>query len=382
MLHLKYAPKQISECVANLNVIKELSKYLKNNIENTISLVYGNTGSGKTLTTNLLLQDLDIHKTEINFTDKINKIYLQEKIEKTQNTILIFEDAQFYENDLIYVLNNFFKKKKSFKKIIIISDIEFQKCLHVNILSIETKLTNMKLYINFIKNIIKKEKIKKSFILKYIDNFSNNIRSCITNLDYESALYAKNDNIDYCISKLSTNITLNKKLELLQKKNINIQYIYYENIHAYNIDIKTRLNFSNAMILCDFFNTAGYNNQNWEMLKYIQFVSCIYSSNILPEPPKLLIKSTIWSSYSNLCTKMNKLNIMFTNELFLYNYKILKYIQIKLLEHIKDKNITKIKEICYIYNIKEHETLLDIIQIGFVKKQNIKNIKLLKHINK
>ena len=382
MLHLKYAPKILSECAANLNVIKELSNYLKNNIKNTVCLIHGNTGSGKTLTTNLILKDLKMHKTELNFTDKINKVVLQEKIDKTQNSVLVFEDAQFYENELMYALNCFFKSKTSFKKIIIISDSEFPTSSFVNIVSIQTKITNKKLYCNFIKNILKKENINKSFILKYICNFSNKIRSCISNLDNEQTSHGYLHDNSECIKTLSTSITVNEKIKILQNNYINIQHIYYENIIYYDIDIKTRLQFSKSMVLCDFYNTIGYNNQNWEMLNYIPYVSCIYSSNILPEPPKTLSKSTIWSSYSNLCSKINKTNLLFKNEYFLYNYKIIKFIQTEIKKNLKNNNVNEIKTICLNYNINEYETLLDIINIGNVKKQIIKNIKLIKSINK
>jgi len=383
MLHLKYAPKQLSECVANLNVIKDLTNYLESTTENTVCVVYGNIGSGKTVTVNLVLKDLHLHKTEINYTEKINKSNLLEKLEKTQNTVIIFEDSQFYNNDLYICLNSYYKNRKSLKKIIIISDIVFSKIYNVNIISIETKITNIKIYQKFIKNIMNMEKIKKSFILKYIDKYSNNIRSCITNLDSTSMYYNTNDNnLIHCINKLSNTNDIDDKINIINDNYINIQYLYFENIHMYDIDIKTRLKVSNAMIFCDTFNTLGYNTQNWEYIKYILYVSTINTSNILQTPPLNLTKSTIWSTYSNLCSKTNKINVLLANSCFEYNYEIIKYIQNLLIHSLNNSNEDKIEYICKKYNIKTFETLNDILQIGYVKKKVFKNIKLIKGINK
>ena len=382
MLHIKYAPKTLSECVANLNVVKELSNYLNSQTENTVCVIFGKTGSGKTLTVNLLLQELQVHKTEINYTEKISKTFLSEKIETTQNTILVFEDAQYYENDLYMSLKKYFKTTNSLKKIIIISDIEVSKFLNTNVIYIETKITNRKLYCKFIKNIMKNENIKKPFILKYIEKYSNNIRSCITNLDSES-IYSSVNHIDSncCLQDLSTNLDIHNKIHIIHNNYMNIQYLYYENINLYDIDINTRLKFSNAMIFCDIFNTLGYNTQNWEYLKYILYVSTIQSSNILHEPPKNILKSTIWSTYSNLKSKTNKINILLTNTYFAHDYMKIKYVQYSIMKHLKDSNTDEIKKICKEYNINKSDTLNEILQIGFMKKQILKNVKILKCID-
>lgn len=384
MLHLKYAPKHVSECVANLNIIKELPKYINDKNINTICFINGNIGSGKTLTTKLILNDLNVHRTEINFTDKINKSFLAEKIERTQNTILIFEDAHFYQHDLSLVLNKYFQNKNSHRKMIIISDIDFIKLFNINVKSCVTKITNSKIYSNFIKNIAKNENIKKKYISNHISHFSNNIRSCITNLNYESTLFNSNEEsfLEDKLLQLSADINMKQKLNLIQNNTLIIQYSYYENINSYNIDIKKRLKFSYAMIFCDHMNTLSYNSQNWNCINYITYASCLKSSNILPKPPKQFLKTSIWSNFSNFCSKLNKMNIIFINDKFLYNIQILKYIQMKILKYIKENNIFDIQVLCDEYNIKKYDDIIDILHIGSIKKTNIKNLKLLKNINK
>lgn len=378
MLHLKYAPEDVSECIVNGNIINDLSKYLKSNETNTVCFIHGNIGSGKTLTTNLVIKNLKMHKTEINFTDKINKNFLFDKIQNTQNSIIVFEDSQFYYNDLIHTLNIYFKKKEIVKKIIIISDIEYKNIININVIYLETKITNMKLYINFIKKVSNKEKIKKKFILKHISKFSNNIRSCLLNLEDDSTLYTINDdnNIENTIHQLSKNINMEEKIKLLHNNNVNIQYAYYENIHLYNINIKTRLMFSKAMIFCDTMSTISYSTQNWLYVNYITFVSCVSTSNMLSSPPKYFSKSSIWSNYSNYCSKVNKVNLVLRNKNFLYSFKILKYIQASVLKYLQEENLNEIKKICIFYNIARVD-LIDILHVGCIKKQIIKNIKCL-----
>ena len=202
-------------------------------------------------------------------------------------------------------------------------------------------------------------------------------------MNYDSTFYEiDKENIIHCIQKISDIKDKNEKLNIIRDNYTNIQYLYYENIYSYNIDIKTRLKFSNAMIFCDTFTTLGYNTQNWNFLKYIPYVSTIQSINILHKPPKILSKSTIWSSYSNLSSKINKINLLLTNPLFMYNYKILKYIQTLLIKYLNTLNINEFENICNKYNINDYQTINNILQIGLIKKQNLKNINLIKHINK
>ena len=304
MLHLKYAPKTITDCVVNLNIIKELPKYLKSKDTNTVCIINGNSGSGKTLTTNLILKHLQLKAIEINFTEKVNRCYINEKIEISTKGVIIFEDSQNYMNDLNKVLLQYFKNHpNSSKKIIIILDTEIPKLKNINYINLTSQITNVNLYHKFIKKIIKEEKIKIKNITDFILKFDNNLRLCITTLENglsDNTSMFTNNNIEYIYTKILEKIDLKEKEKLIHHNNINVQFMYYENVHKYDMDIEKRLKFSEAMIFCDQFNTRAYNNQNWKYLDYITYVSCIKSSDIIPYLQKITLKkSTIWSSYSN-----------------------------------------------------------------------------------
>ena len=381
MLHLKYAPKNISECVVNSNIIKDLNKYLLNDDINTFCYINGETGSGKSLTTNLVIKNLGLHSTEVNYIDKIKKEFLYEKINKTRDTILIFEDSHLYENDLLNALNENFKKRKTKNKYILISDNNEIKT-NLNYIILTTKITNVKQYKNFITGILKKENIKIKNISNYILKNGPNVRNCINHINHSKDLYEsyyKKSNTEI-LHRLSDNISLKRRFQLMNNDFLNLQYLYFENIGSYKIDIKTRIIFSNAMIFCDQLNTYAYNFQHWEILKYIIYCSSIKCSMILPSPNFILKKSTTWSSYSNLCSKTNKMNIIFINELFLYNFEIVKYVKKLLLTEIKRNDVIKIKNIIMHYNIKSYLNLIDILQIGTMKKIKIKNINIVKKL--
>ena len=134
--------------------------------------------------------------------------------------------------------------------------------------------------------------------------------------------------------------------------------------------------FSKAMIFCDTMSTISYSTQNWLYVNYITFVSCVSTSNMLSSPPKYFSKSSIWSNYSNYCSKVNKVNLVLRNKNFLYSFKILKYIQASVLKYLQEENLNEIKKICIFYNIARVD-LIDILHVGCIKKQIIKNIKCL-----
>jgi len=381
MLHLKYAPTNLSECVVNRNIVKQLPKYLNDNNINTVALINGMSGSGKTLTTKLIIQTLKIHITEINFSNKITKDYISEKINNTKHTILVFEEANLYEKELINALNIYFTKKKSRKKIIIISDSEFSNSkFNYNVMT--TQISNIKEYTRFIKNIIKKENIKIKKISNYVLKNGTNIRKCINNLVNLNGIQETfhDENNEEMLNKLSENITITEKYNLILNNFVNIQYIYFENICSYEIDIKKRILFSKTMVFCDQFNTLAYTSQNWDFLNYIIYCSTIKSSIILPPPTCIIKNPTIWSSYSNLCCKMNKLYILYMNNTFLYNFNIVKNIKYKLLDAINNNDVNIILQIISQYNITSYTVLTEILQVGLIKKEHIKNIKILKKI--
>ena len=138
--------------------------------------------------------------------------------------------------------------------------------------------------------------------------------------------YLHNLELNEQLHLLADTTTIHEKYQIAASNSINIQYAYFENIPSYDIDIKTRLSFSEAMINCDRFNTVSYKSQNWEFSDYITFC-CIKSSNILPSIKPNIKKSTIWSNYSNFCSKQNKILSMYINESFFYSYNRLKYVQ-------------------------------------------------------
>ena len=383
MLHLKYTPKTVAECVVNNNIVNELPKYILNDSSNQICFVVGQPGSGKTVTTNLVLENLKKNLIEVNFSHKINKEYLHDKLTRTNNAVVVFEDSHLYESDLTAALIKAFKNRKIYKKVIIITYSEFATISYLDYKVFKTTITNKKTYKNFIASIAKSENFKVKKLTLYIEKCENNIRDCINNLSHpQSYNFYTDTNVESTIYKLAETNTFDYKNSIINNS-ISLQFAYFENIVSYSIDIATRLLFSEAMIFCDQLTTNAYTYQNWEIMNYIVYGACIKSSMILPVPSFPIVKSTTWSSFSNLCSKLNKINYIYLNQKFEFSLITIKFfrttfIQLLNAETFGKEEIEKILKLLLQYNIATYQELENILNVGSIKKQTYKNLKVLK----
>ena len=123
------------------------------------------------------------------------------------------------------------------------------------------------------------------------------------------------------------------------------------------------------MIFCDQLTTNAYTYQNWEIMNYIVYGACIKSSMILPVPSFPIVKSTTWSSFSNLCSKLNKINYIYLNQKFEFSLITIKFfrttfIQLLNAETFGKEEIEKILKLLLQYNIATYQELENILNTG------------------
>ena len=62
--------------------------------------------------------------------------------------------------------------------------------------------------------------------------------------------------------------------------------------------------------------------------------------------------------------------------------KIIKYVQRQIEEYLSENNTLQIKHMLKEYKLESYDNIMDILQVGYIKKKVIMNTKLLKHISK
>lgn len=375
MLSIKYAPKNLSECVCNSNIIKTLKSFLSVDSNSGIYNVYGPTGSGKTTTVSLVLTELQKQYVEINSTQKINKSILTQQIENinkySPKTIFIFEDIESYLSDLQSVLK---AKVYSNLKIIIISLESVSFCKQYTIESHKTIINNIKLYKKYISNVLKTEKTKVKNIDTYIKYYESNIRECINNIksynikDTNLTLDA-NQKIQYILSQ---DLSYSEKYNIIGSESNFIMFMIFETMTSINLSIDDRITISNLIIEVDNINSSMYKSHDWESLKYITNNVIAIMDIISKYPvPTTFKNSNIWSLYSNMCSKYQRINELYIEcEKLNFSIKNIKIIQNVIIE----QDIDQIKTIMKQYDLI-NQNVLDIMSLNFSNmKKQFKNI--------
>ena len=199
----KYLPENLDEIKYNKVIINDLMKIQNDNLYNFI--ISGDYGIGKTLIKKLYLKFLkkkNIKIFELNLYEDLKKnVKIKEKITNilkiVQTKILIIDNYEKLNIDQQYFLKSLIKKKKNLFIFIFINNIDnLIEQFHSLFIIFKLKNLNYNEKNEYIKNILKKEKIKinKKIIYDVCIN-SNNFYDLNKNLSY--ILIYRNYKYDY-----------------------------------------------------------------------------------------------------------------------------------------------------------------------------------------
>lgn len=431
----KYKPENINDFIGNsknLNIIDNWFKNYKNNINYNL-LLTGQHGIGKTLSIELLAKKNNFKINYIKFSniknlsDVITYIKLINK--EGKNIILIDKIETIIsriDKKIIEELRKVNEKKKHMMIVYISNDIyckyliNFKKtCLFINLYP-PSKLE----LINFVNKVSENEKIifdNNNIKNKIIDYCQYDIRRLIYILQDLYYIYNKKT-ITKIMVKEYFNNSNKKNIEVglfdavhklfYEENNINdiitlymneksklplmIHENYYKCILKSNKSKKEKLetikNISNLLSDGDFFEYHIYHNQEWDMLEYVGFYTCVNPSYLLNNYTSSTINNNITFKFPEDLNKtsiksINKKNINnieanFTN-INIYDYIHINKIIKKLLENKDLKSISCILK-SYNLDINQLESLLKIDKIINTKNNclTIKNKRDLENLLK
>lgn len=431
----KYKPENINDFIGNsknLNIIDNWFKNYKNNINYNL-LLTGQHGIGKTLSIELLAKKNNFKINYINFSNIKNLLdvitYIKLINKEGKNIILIDKIETIIsriDKKIIEELRKVNEKKKHMMIVYISNDIyckyliNFKKtCLFINLYP-PTKLE----LINFINKVSEKENI-------LFEN--NNVKNKITDYcqyDIRRLIYILQDLYNIYNKKTITKIMVKEYFNNSNKKNIEIglfeaaQKLFYEENNINDIitlymneksklplmihenyykcilksnkskkeKLDTIKNISNLLSDGDFYEYYIYNNQDWDMLEYVGFYTCVNPSYLLNNYTSSSINNNITFKFPENLNKtsiksINKKNINnieanFTN-INIYDYIHINKIIKKLLENKDLKSISCILK-SYNLDINQLESLLKIDKIINTKNNclTIKNKRDLENLLK
>ena len=430
----KYKPDNINDFIGNtksINIIDNWFRKYKDNINYNL-LLTGQHGIGKTLSIELLAKKNNFKINYINFSnirnisDIITYINLINK--EGKNIILIDKIETIIsriDKKTIDELRKINEKNKYIMIVYISNDvyckylINFKKsCLFINLYP----PSNFEL-INFVSRVSEKEKIyfeNNNIKNKIIDYCQSDIRRLLYILHdlyyiYNKKMITKKMVKEYFnnSNKKNTEIGLFDATQKLfyEKNDINdiitlymneksklplmIHENYYKCILKSNKSKKEKLdtikNISNLLSDGDFYEYYIYNNQDWDMLEYVGFYTCVYPSYLLNNFSSISINNITFKFPEDLnktsIKSINKKNINniesnFTN-INIYDYIHINKIIKKLLENKDLKSISEILK-SYKLDVNQLESLLKIDKIINTKNNclTIKNKRDLENLLK
>lgn len=377
MNNITYCPKHVSEMITNQHIVNELEDYLTKKTDNTLFIITGETGSGKTLSIDLTLNKLNKIKHEIN--DKITNSQLTEYINiwnmyNIKNKVYVFEEAGYNQD----ILNNLQKINIQNIKIIIILN-EIKEVLKNHIV-VTTKIINKKKYEQFLYDIYVKENVKKTKkeCKLIIEKFNTNIREAM-NYTYE---YKRDYDSDIIIKeKILEALSDEHKDDIIKYDSIqSLGFFYqtYSQIKKKNI----LLTLCKSLIDADNFQTRYYSNGyiNLEYIHYMTHKKCLNyfrRENIVDlESPK------IWSMYSNICARKQVIYRMYKTNYVNFSIEKLLYTRYLIFNNMKN-NLEMCKTLINklgIENTKELIVLQKLYDDDLKKVCKTKDINVLKEL--
>ena len=277
----KYQPKKINEFIGNKKIISSLKDISnKKNIPNI--MVSGGYGTGKTLLLKIFIESLNIDKKNIlriNLNEDLKKNNIQNNklfnfLKNSEKNLIIIDNYEEIPLEQQYILRSFIKNYNNNSIFIFflnnISNIIEQ--LSSYFLIFKLKPNTNKDYLNYLKNIIKKEKLNiGDNILDYIIEISHNFREVINNFTIVLNFYTANssfndEDLENCLNisdkKYSYNI-----INYCDKKDIQNAIKVVDELIANGYSITDLINILTIHI--KFIKSIKYEKK----IKYIELIS-------------------------------------------------------------------------------------------------------------
>ena len=306
----KYKPKFLDDYCIN-NKTKNLIKYFLNT-NNLKLLIIGNMCSGKTIFTNILINEYfynidnniindnllyisSLKDNGINYFRNEIKIFCQSTNILNKKKLIIVDDIECINDQCQYILLGLINKYKN-KVNIILTVNNYQKILdgflsHLTIINLE--YPNYKYLYEFTKNIINKEciNINDNLLNKIILNSNNSIKN-IFNILEKFILYndiINNDNINNFLYFINDNIFYEFTLNCINNNKKNaikiLTEIYYDgysiiDIYDYYSNYIKNTNNFNENIKFEIINILikyiiNYNNTNEDIIELYFFINTL-----------------------------------------------------------------------------------------------------------
>lgn len=305
MLAEKYKPQNLRDVVGQKDLILKINEWLNKWKPGKALLIYGPTGTGKTLIVNLIAKERNMSLFEINASDSRSASSIKENLLPAskegsllnKRLILIDELDGFSEADRGGIAEVIKIIKESANPIIFIAnDVYVQKlrtlrtyCELIRIRKIPVNLIEKKLI-----ETAQKEKIKIDIesIRKIALNSNGDIRSAINDLKSfnENAFRDREKNIFEVLNNIFRGKNLVKALQAIDKSDKDIDELFWwieQNIPIEYQNPELIANAFEILSKADIFRSQIIKNQNYRFRKYMK--EMIASISLIENPQKRFI---------------------------------------------------------------------------------------------
>ncbi|MEM5778196.1 MAG: replication factor C large subunit [Candidatus Aenigmatarchaeota archaeon] len=303
MLVEKYKPRSLREVLGQKEIILKIDEWLKKGYKKAL-LIYGPSGTGKTLIPSLVAKERNMNLFEINASDERSAPSLKERLLPAskesslfkKRLILIDDVDSFSQTDRGGIAEIINIIKESNNPIILTANDAYNEklknlrnyCELLRIKKIPKNLIEKKLL-----EIATKEKIKisKEDIEKIAENADGDIRSAINDLEANSyATRDKEKNIFEVLNNIFRSKNLEKALKAIDSSDKDLDEIFWwveQNIPLEYNDPKLIAMAFDILSKADLFKSQIIKNQNYRFNKYLK--NMIASIALLENPQKKFI---------------------------------------------------------------------------------------------
>jgi len=305
MLSEKYKPNSLKEVVGQTELIVKVSDWIKKWKPGKALLVYGPTGTGKTLIIKLIAKEMKMVLFELNASDERSASSIKERLLpaakegslSNKRLILIDEADSFGQSDRGGIAEVIKAIKESANPIILIANdaydyklrslrgyCELLKVRRISKNSIEKKLTEIAL----------KERLNvdKEVIERIAENADGDMRSAMNDLIFssESIYRDKEKNIFEVLNTVFRSNDLRRTLQAIDRSDKDLEELFWwieQNIPLEYQDPALIVKVFEILSKADIFRSNITKNQNYRFIKYMK--DMMASISLLENPQKRFI---------------------------------------------------------------------------------------------
>jgi len=301
----KYKPSSLREVIGQNDLILKISDWLRKWKPGKALLIYGPTGTGKTLITKLIAKERKMSLFEINASDDRSASSLKERLLPAakegslfnKRLILIDDVDGFGQADRGGIAEIIKAIKEGANPIILIANDAYDDklrslrgyCELLRIRKISKNLIGKKLF-----EIAEREKIKidKEIVERIAENASGDIRSAINDLvfSYESVPRDKEKNIFEVLNIIFRSKDLRKTLRAIDSSGKDLEELFWwieQNIPLEYASPALVVQAFEILSKADIFRSNIIKNQNYRFNKYMK--DMIASISLLENPQRRFI---------------------------------------------------------------------------------------------